>query len=84
MKAAQKEKEITKTVGSMAVPPRRMMTSGNRENVAEVQMSAGEIERRNAHTVIYNKFQEHVEASRRADEEFCKKIANELRAHRVL
>ena len=57
------------------------MTSGNRENVAAVQMSAEE--REHAHTVIYNKFQEHVEASRRADEEFCKKIADELRAHRV-
>ena len=89
MKAAQKENEMIQTVSSasMAVPLARMMTSGNAkvakvEKVAKEEISAAE--REQANIAIYNNFEEQLEASRKADEEFCKKIADELKAKRKL
>ena len=88
MNAAQKENEMIQTVASnMAVPLARMMTSGNAkvakvEKVAKEEISAAE--REQANIAIYNNFEEQLEASRKADEEFCKKIADELKAKRKL
>ena len=67
---------------SMAVPLGRMMTSGNRKKVAEEEEERSAAEREQANIAIYNNFEERLEASRKADEEFCKKIADELR-HKI-